>query len=74
MTVMNGIHLSKNLLKNPLTLNVPIIFMTTQNTSEIIRLVQKLSIHALISKPIDEKLLMSFVEQLNVENTSRYLL
>ena len=74
MPVMNGIQLSKNLLKNPLTLNVPIIFMTTQNTSEIIRLVQKLSIHALISKPIDEKLLMGFVEQLNVENTSRYLL
>ena len=74
MPVMNGIQLSKNLLKNPLTLNVPIIFMTTQNTSEIIRLVQKLSIHALISKPIDENLLMGFVEQLNVENTSRYLL
>lgn len=74
MPVMNGIQLSKNLMKNSLTLNVPIIFMTTQNRSEILRLVQNLSFHALISKPIDEKLLMGFVEQLNVENTSRYLL
>jgi CheY-like chemotaxis protein len=74
MPVMNGIQLSKNLMKNSLTLNVPIIFMTTQNTSEIFRLVQNLSFHALISKPIDENLLMGFVEQLNVENTSRYLL
>lgn len=74
MPVMNGIQLSKNLMKNSLTLNVPIIFMTTQNRSEILRLVQNLSFHALISKPIDEKLLMGFVEHLNVENTSRYLL
>jgi CheY-like chemotaxis protein len=74
MPVMNGIQLSKNLLKNTSTLNVPIIFMTTQNTSDIIRLVQNLSFHALITKPIDEKLLMGFIEQLNVENTSRYLL
>jgi len=74
MPVMNGIQLSKNLMKNSLTLNVPIIFMTTQNKSEILKLVQSLSFHALISKPIDEKLLMGFIEQLNVENTSRYLL
>jgi len=74
MPVMNGIQLSKNLMKNPLTLNVPIIFITTQNTSEILRLVQNLSFHALIAKPIDEKLLMEFVEQVNVENTTRYLL
>jgi len=74
MPVMNGIQLSKNLMNNSITLNVPIIFMTTQNTSEIISLVQNLSFHALISKPIDEKLLMGFVEQLNVENTRRYLL
>lgn len=74
MPVMNGIQLSKNLMKNSLTFNVPIIFMTTQNKSEILKLVQSLSFHALISKPIDEKLLMGFIEQLNVENTSRYLL
>jgi two-component system chemotaxis response regulator CheY len=74
MPVMNGIQLSKNLLKNSLTLNVPIIFMTTQNTAEISNLVKNLSFHALIAKPIDENLLMSFVEQLNVKNTTRYLL
>jgi two-component system chemotaxis response regulator CheY len=74
MPVMNGIQLSKNLLKNSLTLNVPIIFMTTQNTSDILRLVQSFSFHALISKPIDENLFIDFVEQLNVENTTRYLL
>ncbi|NQZ20463.1 MAG: response regulator [Colwellia sp.] len=74
MPVMNGIQLSKNLIKNPLTLNVPIIFMTTQNTSDILGSVQNLFFHALIAKPIDEKLLIGFVEQVNVENTRRYLL
>jgi len=74
MPVMNGIQLSKNLIKNSSTLNVPIIFMTTQNMPEVINLVQNITFHAIISKPIDEKLLMGHVEQLSQENTRRYIL
>jgi len=74
MPVMNGIQLSKNLMKNSSTLNVPIIFMTTQNMSEVMNLVQNITFHAIISKPIDEKLLMGHLEQLSQENTRRYIL
>jgi two-component system chemotaxis response regulator CheY len=74
MPVMNGIQLSRNLLKNPNTANIPIIFMTTQNTSDVIALTRFFSFQAIIAKPIDENLLLSAVNLINKNNTSRYSL
>jgi two-component system chemotaxis response regulator CheY len=74
MPVMNGIQLSRNLLKNPNTANIPIIFMTTQNTTDVIALTRFFSFQAIIAKPIDENLLLSAVNIINKNNTSRYSL
>ncbi|MBA6265399.1 MAG: response regulator [Colwellia sp.] len=74
MPVMNGIQLSRNLLKNPNTANIPIIFMTTQNTTDVIALTRFFSFEAIIAKPIDENRLLSAVNIINKNNTSRYSL
>jgi two-component system chemotaxis response regulator CheY len=74
MPVMNGIQLSRNLLKKPNTANIPIIFMTTQNTTDVIALTRFFSFEAIIAKPIDENRLLSAVNLINKNNTSRYSL
>jgi CheY-like chemotaxis protein len=74
MPVMNGLQLSKNLLNNSHTKNIPIIFMTTQNTAEVNTLTRSLSFQAIIAKPIEEKCLLNAVNQININNTSRYSL
>lgn len=74
MPVMNGLQLSKNLLSNPLTVNTPIIFMTTQNTLEISSLTQPLRFQAIIAKPIDVKCLLDAINQTNEKNTNRFSL
>ncbi|MBA6231549.1 MULTISPECIES: response regulator [unclassified Colwellia] len=74
MPVMNGIQLSRNLLKKPNTANIPIIFMTTQNTTDVIALTRFFSFQAIIAKPIDENILLSAVNLINKNNTSRYSL
>ena len=77
MPFMNGIQLSKNLQKKPFTVNTPIIFMTTQNTTDVIALTRSLYFHAIIAKPINENSLLNAVNeinQLNNTNTSRYSL
>jgi CheY-like chemotaxis protein len=74
MPVMNGLQLSKNLLNNPFTANTPIIFMTTQNTAEVTALTRSLSFKAIIAKPIEEKSLLSAVNQINNNNTNLYSL
>jgi two-component system chemotaxis response regulator CheY len=77
MPFMNGIQLSKNLQKKPITANKPIIFMTTQNTTDVIALTRSLYFQAIIAKPINENSLLNAVNeinQLNNTNTSRYSL
>ncbi|MFT6902285.1 MAG: two-component system chemotaxis response regulator CheY [Colwellia sp.] len=74
MPVMNGIQLSRNLLKKQKTANIPIIFMTTQNTTDVIALTRFFSFQAIIAKPIDKKILLSAVNLINKNNTSRYSL
>jgi CheY-like chemotaxis protein len=74
MPLMNGLQLSKNLLNTPFTSNTPIIFMTTQNTEEVTALTRTLSFKAIIAKPIEEKRLLSAVNQINNINTNLYSL
>ncbi|TWX55774.1 response regulator [Colwellia hornerae] len=77
MPFMNGVQLCKNLQKNPLTANTPIIFMTTQNTADVIALTRLLHFKAIIAKPINENSLLNAVNEinhLNNTNTSRYSL
>jgi len=74
MPVMNGLQLSKNLQNSSFTENTPIIFMTTQNITEVTSLTRSLSFETIIVKPINEKVLLNSIEQINIKNTARYSL
>jgi CheY-like chemotaxis protein len=74
MPVMNGLQLSKNLLNNAFTAVTPIVFMTTQNITEVAALTRLFSFQTILAKPIDEKCLFNAINQINQKNTTRYSL
>ena len=58
MPLMNGIKLVKNLKTNPITVDIPIIFMTTQGMAAVKNTVEFPLFNTVIEKPIkDEELL-----------------
>jgi len=69
MPVMNGLKLVKNLKKKESTAATPIVFMTTQSLSSLEYIEEFTLFDALISKPIDQDLFYSAVNQLLPKNT-----
>jgi len=69
MPVMNGVQLIKNLKSKEFTEDVPVLFMTTQDTSTLDELDEYKYFDAVISKPIDQDLFYSVINQLLPQNT-----
>lgn len=67
MPVMNGLHLSKNLKQHSKTFDKPIFFITTQDIDIVKKLEESVLFSAILSKPIDESKLVSFINHLDVE-------
>lgn len=69
MPVMNGLQLVKNLKQRDVTCNVPVLFMTTQDVNSLTQLDEYALFDAIISKPIDEDLFYSAINQLLPTNS-----
>jgi len=69
MPVMNGIQLIRNLKSKDVTEDIPVLFMTTQDTSSVKDLEEFKLIDAIISKPLDQNLFFSAVNQLLPQNS-----
>ncbi len=65
MPLMNGAQLTKNLNKNELYKNIPILFMTTQGIEAAKLLPEYQFFSAVITKPIDQPELLMLVSQLS---------
>jgi CheY-like chemotaxis protein len=74
MPLVDGIQLTKNLNNLPSTSTIPIIFMTTQDTTDTKIQHELASFFSIVSKPIDEKAFIQLINQLSEKNTARYSL
>ena len=64
MPLMNGVQLTKNLKANPLSSQVPVIFMTTQGTHTLKNLVEFSLFDKVIDKPINEEYFLTILSEL----------
>ena len=69
MPIMNGLQLAKNLRQNALTAQTPLLFMSTQDLTNIEKSADAALLNALVTKPIDEKHFISQVYRLLDQNT-----
>ena len=69
MPIMNGIKLVHNLRSNAVTKNIPILFMSTQDISQVTCKVADKSFDSIIAKPLDPKLLSQEINQLLLANS-----
>ena len=70
MPLMNGITLTKNLKKLPVSANMPVLFMTTKSKDMIEKLPEFKLFDEVITKPLNEDNFMSIVNRL-LGNTSK---
>ena len=71
MPLMDGVILSKNLKQNPLCVNTPILFMTTQNKTSVEELPEFSLFNDVISKPLNEVDLGMAVKRLIGKSSSK---
>lgn len=71
MPIMNGTQLVKSLKSRPSTADTPILFMTTQNLSEVEKLTEYPLFSAVMHKPIDAELFYMLINQLLPKNSIR---
>jgi CheY-like chemotaxis protein len=65
---MNGIKLVKNLKANPITSDIPIIFMTTQGVSALKNIVEFTLFNTVIEKPINNDELLTILTDFENNN------
>jgi CheY-like chemotaxis protein len=68
MPLMNGIKLVKNLKANPITSDIPIIFMTTQGVSALKNIVEFTLFNTVIEKPINNDELLTILTDFENNN------
>lgn len=66
MPLMNGVKLTKNLKKSALFSDVPVIFMTTQGTQTLKKLVEFSLFDKVIDKPINEQNFLTVLAEFTV--------
>lgn len=71
MPIMNGTQLVKSLKSRPITADIPILFMTTQELNDVEQLPEFPLFNSVMHKPIDANLFNSLINQLLPENTLR---
>ncbi|GLX77374.1 response regulator [Thalassotalea insulae] len=69
MPVMNGVQLVKNLKSKSLTSGTPVLFISTQDLSEVEALEEYPLFDAVLSKPIDQDLFYQAINSLLPANT-----
>lgn len=69
MPLMNGFQLTKNLKSNSVTKNIPVIFITTKDISEVKSLPESAAFEHLLAKPINAELLIELLNKSLPENS-----
>ena len=69
MPIMNGLQLAKNLHEHQTLSTKPVVLMTTQPLSEVSAMEEANFFDDILSKPINEELLISSINRLANENS-----